>query len=725
VQHCDQSLPVQGVARTSSLKSNWLPSARDVLDRARADPSSTYDTVAFRVIEASQRSGAKPLQTLEGIKEHLATAQRATKELMDARSLYDLKQDVEHRPIDLTITDATLRYEVGLDTIVFTTTDAVTGQAERWKFSMKQPPKLLLDGARDRDAPPQGAQLLSVDLPGARWLPLTGLVASGQLKRMQDWPGGVLRANTESGHFYVFVSHRWLTPLHPDPEGMQASLIAWQLLGYLCEAIQVAAARGLDVPRRFHPAVHAVIGVAGSELAESILVHVLRPMGSSRLGRMLEEVRSLEPLVEDHGVAASAGDQACERLRRVLGERPTLAAAADRINLWYDYSCMPQEPRTPAEQAQFEQGLRHLNILQGLSFTAVLLDEVTDYMGRGWCVLESVFADSVLLGPLKILRGSHVQRQDRALAEWRFRDVLEDRPHLIWRGVLDTALFRIQSPAGCMARLGLETTRPEDLDFVYKRMQEFQAPSKVHIDDCELVTGFFPVPVLDDGETVLLVNRSGRELADNEVSKVLSLDWTRALDLQESWLAQSADELAGMPALAVLKKGPNLVDGAIRSACHVAIVASCEGEAVMVSSWVHRHVSELAALVKLPVDSISWIASDIAPVGHFIEGGVSYAPVAAEIWVVIAPSARLLHCSLTSILQQSLKKSGQTLFELTLDASEGNLVQHRLRSRLTASDEGVSMFSVKAMKPTHFAGGVFREELLEAIARNIQVSGRS
>jgi hypothetical protein len=39
----------------------------------------------------------------------------------------------------------------------------------------------------------------------------------------------------------------------------------------------------------------------------------------------------------------------------------------------------------------------------------------------------------------------HGQRLDPALAQWRFRDVLEDRPYLICRGVRDTAMFRIQS----------------------------------------------------------------------------------------------------------------------------------------------------------------------------------------------------------------------------------------------------------------------------------------
>src|SRR6266566_2902495 len=116
----------------------------------------------------------------------------------------------------------------------------------------------------------------------------------------------------------------------------------------------------------------------------------------------------------------------------------------------------------------------------------------------------------------------------------------------------------------------------------------------------------------------------------------------------------------------------------------------------MVSYLVIGHASELAALVKLPVDSISWVASDIAPVGHFVDGGFSYAPVAAKAWVLIASSTRLLHCSLTSMLQRSLRKAGQTLFELSLDKSEGNLVRYRPLSASTASDEDSSFFSVKS-----------------------------
>jgi hypothetical protein len=193
----------------------------------------------------------------------------------------------------------------------------------------------------------------------------------------------------------------------------------------------------------------------------------------------------------------------------------------------------------------FDEGLAHLNVAQLMGYTVVLLDEAADYLGRAWCILESVFADSATPSPLQILKGSTAVWADRENVESRFRELLRDRPHLIWRAILDTEVFRIQSPSKCMERLGLETTRPHDLSLVYQALRKLGAPKAVHIDQSELVTGCFPLPVTADGNSVVLSRVGWREVVRTlGTAEATTLDWSDCLDLDKAWLERDVNELS-------------------------------------------------------------------------------------------------------------------------------------------------------------------------------------
>ncbi len=85
------------------------------------------------------------------------------------------------------------------------------------------------------------------------------------------------------------------------------------------------------------------------------------------------------------------------------------------------------------------------------------------------------------------------------MVEHYFDTLVQDRSHILWRALLDTELFRIQTREQCMARLNLGVTESRDLPFIYEGFLGLGAANKIHIDESEIVTGVFPLPVVAEG----------------------------------------------------------------------------------------------------------------------------------------------------------------------------------------------------------------------------------
>jgi hypothetical protein len=62
----------------------------------------------------------------------------------------------------------------------------------------------------------------------------------------------------------------------------------------------------------------------------------------------------------------------------------------------------------------------------------------------------------------------------------------------------------------------------------------------------------------------------------------------------------------------------------------LAIVASCEGEAIILSNWVQKHRNDLESLIGASIVTLTWLASDIAPIGYFICGKLNAIAIEAE-----------------------------------------------------------------------------------------------
>jgi hypothetical protein len=294
----------------------------------------------------------------------------------------------------------------------------------------------------DRDEPLIFTQVYQANVPGAFWIPVSLIIESGGIRRMQEWREK-LQGRTEPGQFYCFISHRWQTPLHPDPEGLQARLITWQLFAHLCDAVRVATARGLNGARKFSPGLGFAMGRSGSPLAEALIVNVLRfALDDEVLGAAGREARGCDEFVRDYGIKTARQDLDLVRLHETLQGLPVLSQLMQRIFIWYDYGAMPQPPRTPEEDSIFRAELEHLTAIQITGRTAILLDEAEDYLSRGWCTLESVVADT--LAGIKDLMVGRRARQSKV-------EVLSTISIVCWKTGLTSsgALFWIRTCFEC------------------------------------------------------------------------------------------------------------------------------------------------------------------------------------------------------------------------------------------------------------------------------------
>jgi hypothetical protein len=673
--------------------------AARALRYARSGPTGSYDEIGFRMLAATPVKGEVPLQTIPGMR--LERSNKTRTEPSDpVAAVLDEQQKLRHRLIDLPSDSGRFSYRVEGKLIHFIPGEGNPGAGEVWTFPLSAPLKMLQDNAIASAAPLLLTQHYRIDVPGSYWLPVTALIQQGRFLRMQN-ARDALEHEVQAGYFFCFVSHRWLTPVEPDPDGFQAAFLAWQLLSHLCEAVRVARYRGLRQPRTRSAAFGFVIGISGSELAEALIVNVLRTgFDDAVVEPAWEEARSIETLTADYGITAAAADPGLAKLRQLLADRPLLASLLSRVLVWYDYACLPQPPYTPEDEALFRQGLQNLVPIQLLGHTVVLLDEAEDYLSRGWCTLEILVADTTAVSK-QLLVGSARRSARGGMTEHYFNNLLEDRPHLVWRAVLDTEVLGVQSPDQCLARLDLAVTDPRDLPFIYRGLRTLRAPSKIHVDASELLTGVYPLPVVD-GSFAVVPLKNERPVRENEAQDVRTLDWTGAVRLGGGW---SLDAGVGTDPFFELP-----VDGANdKPRCHAVIVASCEGEAVLFSSWLLAHREELEISLSLALQSVSWLAADIAPVGHLVNGALQAVAVDAPVWVIVATGARLTHCGVTGALSGTRAGLGGQTWQLEIDASADNLTPvsgpESQARRIALPDAGF---------PLH-PGGLFRAALLEQL----------
>jgi hypothetical protein len=161
----------------------------------------------------------------------------------------------------------------------------------------------------------------------------------------------------------VFVSHRWGSQAEPDPTGSQLATLQ-KLVQRMVEVAEVISDERVGIE------------AARERLAR---LPALNQQGTLQAAHLVFRSLAAAELIPNADEIWSNG-----------------RGSLDVIGFWYDYSCLPQDPRSPAEEQEFAQTLQGIGemILSPQVSTLVLRKEGDGYLSRGWCFAESMIAQS-------------------------------------------------------------------------------------------------------------------------------------------------------------------------------------------------------------------------------------------------------------------------------------------------------------------------------------------
>lgn len=406
------------------------------------------------------------------------------------------------------------------------------------------------------------------------------------------------------------------------------------------------------------------------------------------------ELNGVEPLLDRRGLATAEQDIGLETPRNTLESRPLLQSITDRVRLWYDYSSLPQPPRDDQEREVFESGLEMLNAIQMMGRTVILLDEPEQYLSRAWCTLEAVCGNLGAAIPDFLNATTREAATDGA--EDYFLRVMDDRPHFVRRGLLDTLLFKKQSRQECFNRLEIALNDPADLDYVFDQLVNTSQASGIHVDSSSVITGTLPLPKISEDRVVLLPAGGDRI---RQAEDVQTLDWTNALSLQR--IDESDIE--------VFESHQEFEHASAKARCHVIVVCDSEGDAVLAANWARARRGQVEQATGTTVSAISWLSDDIAPVGHMPSGRLEPTLSDSDTWCIAAGAARLEHDPLCRRLRAAALGAGLTVFFLQLDSVSENL--HRFSNSDDAADTAPETIPTSELELRPIQGGVFADGL--------------
>lgn len=166
----------------------------------------------------------------------------------------------------------------------------------------------------------------------------------------------------------LFISHRWETLEHPDPEARQLNALKF-LIRLICDAADALSAKSDEKRRRCLPS--------------------LRRYGALQALILLSRI--------------SLSNLDTETNYKKYNEKSAHKWLPEHIGIWYDFACLPQNPRSSEQEKEFENALKKLpDLLQSEEISLVALrEEDDDYELRGWCFAEARLAsDKMIFAPL-------------------------------------------------------------------------------------------------------------------------------------------------------------------------------------------------------------------------------------------------------------------------------------------------------------------------------------
>lgn len=294
------------------------------------------------------------------------------------------------------------------------------------------------------------------------WQPWSVVATWKRWPRRQQASASVPGTGTD-GHLRIFVSHRWESLDHPDPDGAQLLALNVGLTLSLAAAV---LAGGDEFTTR-------------SRLPELFRAHLRRAhhlglLGDAALRRWASQVREV--------AQGATNEESFDRDATALDVAPVdrlLRDVRERVLIWYDYVSMFQAPRTEDEEVAFRAEILQLNAIQSRAATVVIAGDV-QYVERAWCFLE-------LCGGL---RGAMAE----LTPSWGTSLDVGTR-HTRWTALSDQLIGALNVlGVEAIQHSGLEATHPTDLPVVARLISELPLTGKVETDDSDLVGGVIPIP---------------------------------------------------------------------------------------------------------------------------------------------------------------------------------------------------------------------------------------
>ena len=206
-------------------------------------------------------------------------------------------------------------------------------------------------------------------LPASRLLDMTHMVRHQTILQESPWLD-----ETQPPIALLFISHRWETLDHPDPEGRQLRAVQ-QFIRLVCISVEAMVTNHSE-RLALVPSLYKEGALQAAEIARRIL----------GFGPFSESTASVGGKTARSEIVSQWSDYGGgELFRRWL---------AQRIGIWLDYSCMYQKPFAGEEEREFRHAMASLGDLVRSSQVVSLRYAEDDYTHRGWCAAEYFLGSS-------------------------------------------------------------------------------------------------------------------------------------------------------------------------------------------------------------------------------------------------------------------------------------------------------------------------------------------
>ncbi len=201
--------------------------------------------------------------------------------------------------------------------------------------------------------------------------PASTVLSMPTMERHQEIRGTINWLTEKDPPFaLLFISHRWETLTHPDPDGSQIKAVQQflQHLAHCIEAMLVSQTERIQlVPSLLNE---------GTMQAEEITRRILG-FGPFSTSTNFQQGSDIKKDVK-------------KKFEQFKDDRPAFRTwLLNHIGVWLDYLCMPQKPLASTdEEREFRKVLGSLDSLVTSSTLVALRQTEDDYSVRGWCASE-------------------------------------------------------------------------------------------------------------------------------------------------------------------------------------------------------------------------------------------------------------------------------------------------------------------------------------------------